>query len=249
VHSRDEKLSAITSADPLPECVYLIDQSTEGSADGQAALVRFGERVPLAIDKQLVVLDLSALRPRGQVGELEVRLHLARQGGKEFSLLAEVIGVDADASTALLDAVAASLEAEDPELEALRAELQGQAVQRVLDGARWLTSADVNAVRNRKTTSPAATITRWLDAGKVFAIKLQGQRRIPDYALDPSGEPVVGLQSVLAHMAGTTGFQIAAWFESPNSVLDGRRPRELLATSGERVAKAAQVHAAAGFQG
>lgn len=197
MHSRDAKPSAIPSADPMPECVYLIDQSTESSAGGQAALVKFGERVPLAIDKQLVVLDLSALRPRGQVGELEVRLHLARQGGKEFSLQAELIGADADASTALLDAVAASLEAEDPELDALRSKLQEQAVQRVLDGARWLTSADVNAVRNRKTVSPAAPISRWLDAGKVFAIKLQGQRRIPDYALDPSGEPVASLQAVL----------------------------------------------------
>ena len=249
MHSRDAKPSAINSADPLPECVYLIDQSTESLADDRAAIVKFGERVPLAIDKQLVMLDLSALRPRGQVGELEVRLHLARQGDEEFSLQAELIGADPDAPTALLDAVAASLEAEDPELNALRAKLQEQAVQRVLDGAKWLTSADVNAVRNRKTKSPAANITRWLDAGKVFAIKLQGQRRIPDYALDPYGEPVASLQAVLAQMEGTTGFQIAAWFESPNSVLDGRRPRELLATSGERVAKAAQVHAAAGFQG
>lgn len=127
-----------------------------------------------------------------------------------------------------------------PSTEELRRQLTQRTVDAVLAGTRWLTPKELNNVRKPKTTNPSNTVKRWIDSGRMFAIERGNTRLIPAYGLDEMSEPVPMLQEVLRVMAGHTPFRIAAWFESPTKYLDGKRPRELLATAGMDVVKAAE---------
>lgn len=118
-----------------------------------------------------------------------------------------------------------------------------------MSAALVVTSADLNSVRKDKTSNPSMTIGRWLRSGSMFALEFKGTRVIPAYALDQLGEPIALLKPVLSLMKGRTSFLIAAWLESPNTHLNGKRPRELLATRGLDVVRAAEMHVAEDFHG
>lgn len=57
------------------------------------------------------------------------------------------------------------------------------------------------------------------------------------------------LKPILDALRGLADFQIAVFFESPSSMLDGKRPREILHDSGAAVLKAAQAHMSTDFHG
>jgi hypothetical protein len=154
-----------------------------------------------------------------------------------------------DMVQALLDTSFEQLKEPDAGDVAMQRALTQRTVDSVLQGTRWLTSAELNSVRKDKKSNPSMTIGRWLQSGSLFALESRGARVIPAYALDQLGEPIALLKPVLSLMKGRTSFLIAAWFESPNSYLDGKRPRELLATRGLDVVRAAELHVAEDFHG
>ncbi|MFG6416799.1 hypothetical protein ACG02S_23140 [Roseateles sp. DC23W] len=137
----------------------------------------------------------------------------------------------------------------DAKAEQLRLRLVQRNVDAVLAGSRWLSSKDLNEVRYGKTSNGSQTIKRWVESGMIFSLETPLGRMIPAYGLDELGEPIEFLKPVLQAMAGRTGFLIASWFESPNTHLGGKRPREVLATRGLDVIRAAQAHVAEGFHG
>lgn len=176
------------------------------------------------------------------------RLRLPRGEAQHADLVIEPAR-SPDMAQELLDASFDLVKQPDAEVEAMRRALTQRTVDSVLQGTRWLTSAELNSVRKDKTSNPSMTIGRWLQSGSMFALESRGSRVIPEYALDQLGEPIALLKPVLSLMKGRTGFLIAAWFESPNSYLDGKRPRELLATRGLDVVRAAEIHVAEDFHG
>lgn len=119
-------------------------------------------------------------------------------------------------------------------------ELQAKAYRQVGSGTDWLTAQQVCDLAGLGTGNPSATVNRWKQDRKIFAIQRLGRDLYPRYALGPDFRPLPQLAKVLAVLAHYPGEQLAAWFESTSGFLGGARPRELLASQAERVLQAAQ---------
>ncbi|MCX5538084.1 hypothetical protein M3A49_00975 [Paraburkholderia sp. CNPSo 3076] len=103
-----------------------------------------------------------------------------------------------------------------------------KAVEAVLNGTHWLTSPPL--------------VQSWQTEGRVFAIERAGQNLYPRYIFDELGNPIAEVAEVLKVFEGHKPFRIASWFESANSLLRGRRPREVPATNAAAVVDAAKDH-------
>lgn len=130
-----------------------------------------------------------------------------------------------------------------PQSAPVEERMRERAVEAVMSGTRWLPAAEVGRRRQPESSNPHAALSRWLDQGRIFALVHRGNRIYASYAFDELGEPVPALRGVLQALKGYTPFRVAAWFESTNAWLDGKRPREVLATRGDEVIAAAQRHA------
>lgn len=130
-----------------------------------------------------------------------------------------------------------------------RAEMEAKAVAAVLDGTPWLTAQTVGKQQNPDATNLHAVTSRWKKEGKVFSIERAGQTLYPRYIFDEFGNPIHEVAEVLKVFHGYTPFRIASWFESTNSMLRGKRPREVLATAPSAVCEAARDHAVGAVHG
>ncbi|WP_294001729.1 hypothetical protein [Sphaerotilus sp.] len=127
--------------------------------------------------------------------------------------------------------------------------LKQRAADVILNGTSWLTSREVGVRADPAAANPHSLTSRWLSQGRVFAIEHRGQKVFPDYAFDLLGHPVVELREVLKILSGCSALRIASWFESRSSRLDGRKPRELLASQPGVVIDAARAHMAGPLHG
>lgn len=115
-----------------------------------------------------------------------------------------------------------------------------RAMALIRQGTRWLAADELSSVRPGNKAPGVDLLDQWLAAGLIYSIEVDGIPKVPLYALDANGEPVAGLKPVLQILAGLGGVQLAAFFESPSTWLDGRRPREVLRADPEAVMYAAQ---------
>lgn len=128
------------------------------------------------------------------------------------------------------------------QVSATRSQLEQRAIEAVLQGTAWLSALEAGRRHNPEAVNPHAAVSRWQQAGRVFAIERAGQRLYPAYIFDELGQPQPALEEVLRVLAGYTPFRVASWFESTSSALGGRRPRELLASDPAAVVAAARDH-------
>ncbi|GAB3768904.1 hypothetical protein GCM10028796_33230 [Ramlibacter monticola] len=124
-------------------------------------------------------------------------------------------------------------------LDVQRARLQAEARRAVFEGSEWLTVNEW-AANAGLGANPHATINRWKQARRVFAIRRAGRDYFPRYALDEDFRLLAAMGGVLQVLTGYSDEGLATWFESTSSFLGGRRPRELLGTEPERVIAAAR---------
>ena len=134
-------------------------------------------------------------------------------------------------------------------LDPIEERMRKATVDRVLNSTVWLTSREVGELSGQPAKNVHAAANRLLQQGRVFAIKRRGQFEFPRYAFDELGEPAQGLAEILKAFDGYTPMRIASWFESTNSLLDGRRPREVLVESPNAVLQAAKAHRAGTLHG
>lgn len=123
-----------------------------------------------------------------------------------------------------------------------RIDLERRAIERVLQGVEWSTAAEIGARRAPGAANPHGTISRWRDSGAVFGIDHGGRKIYPAYVFDASLQPLPAVRKVLEVFKGYEPFRIAAWFESTNAFLGGRRPREVIGTDPDAVVAAARAH-------
>jgi hypothetical protein len=124
----------------------------------------------------------------------------------------------------------------------LRTDLEKRAIEQVLQGAEWSTAAEIGARRAPGAANSHGTISRWRDAGAVFGIDHGGRKIYPAYVFDASLQPLPAVRKVLEVLKNCEPFRIAAWFESTNGFLGGRRPREVIGTDPDAVVAAAREH-------
>jgi hypothetical protein len=122
--------------------------------------------------------------------------------------------------------------------------LKQRAADAILSGTAWLTSREVGVRADPEAANPHSLPSRWLSQGRIFAIEHRGQKVFPDYAFDLLGQPIAELRVVLKLLDGHSPLRIASWFESSSSCLEGRKPRELLATQPSAVIETARAHLA-----
>jgi len=100
---------------------------------------------------------------------------------------------------------------------------------RVLAEYGTLTSEEVADEVGSRARNRAASAHRLQNAGKVFAVRHQGQTLFPAFQF-AGGAVRTGVPEVLRvlHDRGLSGWEIALWFIAGSSFLGGRRPVDLL---------------------
>lgn len=113
----------------------------------------------------------------------------------------------------------------------------------VLEGADWLTAAQVAELAGLSATNPSAQPNKWKRQRQIFAISHNGVDYFPAYGLDPEAgwRPRKAMKAILEVFGdGKDGWGLAYWFLSANSFLGGRRPQDVLAAEPEQVMAAAR---------
>lgn len=123
-----------------------------------------------------------------------------------------------------------------------RSTAESQAWHAIQEGTSWLTAKEVGARVNPNAVNPQAIASRWRREGRIFGVSRFSSTVFPGYAFNPTGEPVKGMREVLTILGDLPPHRLAAWFESTNNYLEGKRPRELLEMECERVIDAARLH-------
>lgn len=143
-----------------------------------------------------------------------------------------------------LSVIVETLLPKDPPSPSLlkEAEMLLRAKVAVLEGADWLTAAQVASIAGFSDKNPSAQLHKWKRDGAIFAIRRSGIDYFPGYALDPNQEyrPYRTLKKVIAQFEGVKeGWGLAFWFQSANSFLGGKRPMDLLSKKPDEVIAAA----------
>ncbi|NHN57174.1 hypothetical protein G9U51_15490 [Calidifontibacter sp. DB0510] len=107
-----------------------------------------------------------------------------------------------------------------------------------------LDSAAVAELSGSTASNAAATASRWMRAGKVFAVRLGGRTLFPAFQFDELGAPLPLVRDVLTAYGPATGTALALWFTAPNAYLAGDRPVDRLGDRDEVVAAAKQAQQA-----
>jgi hypothetical protein len=121
-----------------------------------------------------------------------------------------------------------------------RARLEAQAVRAIRQGTGWLTATEIGKLADLGPANPIATVSRWKQQGRVFALRHGGKDYYPRYALGPDFHPLPVIKEILAVLTGYGPELLAGWFDSTSRFLGGKRPRELVATEPAKVLAASR---------
>ncbi|MEJ5903364.1 hypothetical protein V7V80_01535 [Pseudomonas kermanshahensis] len=120
---------------------------------------------------------------------------------------------------------------------------QSKAQARVIASGDWLTWSELNALlpavaEGRSDGAPG----RYPD-GAIFSVHYEGAEYFPRYAIDSHSLTIasLGIQRVIAVLATRmNGWGMALWFESSNSYLEGKLPKDIISSEPDAVVRAAQ---------
>jgi len=110
-------------------------------------------------------------------------------------------------------------------------------------GNAWISAQDVAQLllagecRDARVSVPArfspqavesaiSSVQRWTREGRIFAIN----DLYPRYQFDSKGRPYPLIECALAVFGAANLLRVGNWFATPNAILGGSRPQELLAT-------------------
>ena len=113
----------------------------------------------------------------------------------------------------------------------------------ILNSREWMTAPQIAEVAGFSASNPSAQPGKWKRDGAMFAIRHNGVDYYPAFGLDPgnSYRPLKALAPILRVLSTVKdGWGMAYWFQSANSFLGGKCPKDLLASAPERVLAAAE---------
>lgn len=126
--------------------------------------------------------------------------------------------------------------------------LQKQAMMRqrvretILNNGDWIPAVEVAKLAQFSERNPSSQPNKWKRSKKIFAINDRGIDFFPLFALaqDAGFRPVDAISKVISVFEGRKdSWGMAYWFESDNSFLGGKPPKDLLITEPTRVVAAA----------
>jgi len=130
-----------------------------------------------------------------------------------------------------------------PQHMMIEARMTAQARKAVLEGAEWLTAAQIAELAGFSASNPSAQPNKWKREGSIFALRHQSSDYFPGYGLDLAAgyRPIKALATIIKIFgASKDAWGLAYWFASVNSFLGGMRPQDLLAQQADHVIEAAQ---------
>lgn len=113
----------------------------------------------------------------------------------------------------------------------------------ILADGDWITSSQIAEIAGYSAANVNAQPSKWITHSKIFTIRHQNTEYFPTYGLDPKRQykPREILASIIKIFKDTKdGWGMAYWFASANSLLGGKRPKDLLDLTPEQVLAAAQ---------
>lgn len=123
------------------------------------------------------------------------------------------------------------------------AKMAGRARKAVLEGADWLTAAQLAEIAGLSASNPSTQPNKWKRQKQIFAIHHNGTDYFPGYALDPATgyRPYKSLKPILEVFGDEKdGWGLAFWFLANNSFLGGCKPQDMLVADPDRVLAAAR---------
>jgi hypothetical protein len=121
-------------------------------------------------------------------------------------------------------------------------DLERRAMDSIFKSTIWMSVATVEEKRAKHVPNTDDSVSQLIKSGRVFVVERDGATLCPAYAVDAQGNPVQAVAEIIRVFDGYRPIRIAAWFESTNSLLHGRRPRELLVSDPAAVVAAAKDH-------
>jgi len=133
-----------------------------------------------------------------------------------------------------------------PESLQIEAEMTARAQARVLKSDEFLKASDISRLTAESVKNPSGALNRWKKKHQIFAIERKGIDYYPLYALsrEDGYKPYNEMREILKLLQAKTPWGVAFWFDSPNSYLGKRRPRELMGSDRQAVLLAAKQEAA-----
>ena len=96
-------------------------------------------------------------------------------------------------------------------------------------------SSEVAKESSSTAKNRAAIASRWLAEKRIFAVNFERQTWFPRFQFQ-DGSPIPAISKVIkAFPKHATGWDLAFFFDTPNSFIDGRRPVELLKSGTEKI--------------
>ena len=130
-----------------------------------------------------------------------------------------------------------------PTAHALKeAAMLARAKKAVLENGDWVTAAELAKLAELKTVNPSSQPNKWKRNQQIFAIAHNGVDYYPTYGLDPLAgyRPLKAMARVIELLSPyRDSWGMAYWFASDNSMLNGKRPQDLLQSEPDRVIEAA----------
>lgn len=125
---------------------------------------------------------------------------------------------------------------------ALQAKLNAEARQELIDEFGLYDSEQVAHIAGSTAKNRSAIASRWLAAGRLFAIEYLGSRYYPTFQFGTNGRPKPIIKPILEALRpyGLDGWEIALWFTTATGWLDDERPVDRLTTTPDLVVEAAQ---------
>lgn len=107
---------------------------------------------------------------------------------------------------------------------------------RILASRDWLTTREIAKLGNFEISQ----LEDWKRERRIFSVVHNGGEYSPLYGFQSEPlRPNPNMKKVLDALAELEPWYVALWFDSVNSYLDGRRPKELLASEPGKVEAAA----------
>jgi hypothetical protein len=127
--------------------------------------------------------------------------------------------------------------------ETSASDLQGErALQAfILQAGDWLERDDLER-RISPDGDAYFVVADWLWGLRMFCVEFDGKQFFPPFAFNARWKPLPATRAILDVLWDYSDWHIAGWFESPNSYLDGTRPRELIARDRDSVERAARKY-------
>jgi hypothetical protein len=124
---------------------------------------------------------------------------------------------------------------------ARQAQRNADARQELVDEFGLYDSDQVADLAGSTASNRSATASRWLAAGKIFAVNHRGARLYPGFQFGIEGHPRPVIATVLKMFDayGLDGWETALWFTTASGWLDDQRPVDLLTREPEQVVDAA----------